>query len=255
MHNTLIATSQEVKIVSKVFLFDGSILIGTILEANQNDNMYFELSEGTLLNIPVRSIKKIIQNNDKGRSKINNPYEFREKGFYNVNYLSSNAGIESDGSHVLGFGLSSVVGKMFCKYFGVGLGVGFDKYDFINLNNSDRFSHNPNSAAPFTSIYQVFLETRGYLFSEHTSYYYSMNVGYGLPNRNKDFNVLASNGGLLLHPAIGIRLGGKKHFNVCIDLGLKFQQTSFTAPTFFIEGIDHYNINYKRFILRVGMQI
>ena len=63
------------------------------------------------------------------------------------------------------------------------------------------------------------------------------------------------NGGLMLHPALGIRFGGKKHFNVCLDVGLQMQKTNYKVTYPWSEIKDQYFYNYKRFIFRIGIQI
>lgn len=249
------AQCQKNDAISKVYLYDGSIFIGKILDLIPNISLRIQLSDSSSLNIQYANIKKIIQIDEKGKHRINHSaYEFKETGFYNVNYATINGGSGIEGTNTLGFGLSSSFGYMFSKYFGVGLGLGVDKFELMNIRNTNPFFNN-FVTSPITNTYPVFIETRGYFFGDMNSYYYSINAGFGFVNKNEDIDVKEANGGLMFHPALGIRFGGKKHFNFCLDFGVKFQKANFVIPNYFESGTDHYYINYKRFIFRVGIQI
>lgn len=249
------AYSQNSEQVSKVYLYDGSIYIGKILDAVPDKSIRLELNDGVAISILNSNIKKIIQTDDTGNQKAKHySYDFREKGLYNVNYISITVGNGIEGNSNLGFGMSSSFGYMFNKYFGLGLGIGIDKFDVMNLKNGNPYYYN-YVESPFTNTYPLFIEARGYFYGEMNAYYYSLNAGYGFINKNEDFGVLEAHGGLMYYPAIGIRFGGKKHFNFCIDFGVKIQKADFVVQNFFESGTDHYFVNYKRFILRLGIQI
>ena len=180
-------------------------------------------------------------------------YEFKEKGLYNVNYI---AAMPSYKMKQLGFGLSANTGYMFNRYIGVGLGLGIDMYDLGNSFESVQPGWGPVSTiSPIDFVVPVSLDVRGYIFGKEIAYYYAASIGYGFIRQSEDVNVSDANGGLMFQPALGIRIGGKKHFNVCVDLGVKFQKVDFITNNFFESGTDHYFIDYKRFIFRIGLQI
>ena len=252
---TFLVYGQKNEVASKVFLNDGSIYIGRILDVVTDKSIRLQLNDGIVISISYSNIKKIIQSDDAGKQRVEHrAYEFREKGFYNVNYASITSGSGIEGMSTIGFGLSSSFGYMFNKYFGLGLGIGIDKFDVMNLKNSNSYYYN-YIESPFTNTYPLFIEARGYFYGKMNAYYYSFNAGYGFVNTNEEFSILDAHGGMMYYPAIGIRFGGKKHFNFCIDFGVKFQKADFVVQNFFESGTDHYFINYKRFILRLGIQI
>lgn len=249
------ADCQKNDVVSKVYLRDGSIYIGKILDAVPDKSIRLELYDGVAVTILNSNIKKIIETNRGGNRKTEHySYEFRETGLYNVNYISITGGSGIEGNSNLGFGMSSSFGYMFNKYIGLGIGIGIDKFDVLNIKNANSYYYN-YLESPFTNTYPLFVETRGYFYGEMNAYYYSLSAGYGFINKNEDFGVLEAHGGLMYYPAIGIRFGGKKHFNFCIDFGVKIQKADFVVQNFFESGTDHYFVNYKRFTLRLGIQI
>lgn len=241
--------------IYKIYLKDGTIVKGKLSNSNKEHELIISLNDSTHLYIAEKTVKKtkLI----KGCSKINSELisnDFQEKGFYNITSIGINGGIRENQTSSLGVHINSTTGYMFSRYFGTGLGFGIDKFDYEALLNpmSDPFIQN---VSPITNSIPVFLEIRGYFYGKQTAYYYSLNAGYGFVNKNEALNVYNAKGGMMWYPALGIRFGNKKHFNVCLDLGLKFQRMEYIVPILFDEGHDQYNMNYKRFILRVGIQI
>jgi hypothetical protein len=253
--NSINGNCQKNEQVSKVYLYDGSIYIGKITEDVPDKNIMLQLNDSMSMTLVYSQIKKIIHKDNTGREKTNHiEYEFREKGFYNVNYASLSGGNGVTGSTEIGFGLSSSFGYMFNKYIGLGIGIGVDKFDVLNVKNNNQYYYN-FIESPFTNTYPLFIEARGYFYGKMNAYYYSFSAGYGLVNKNEDLGLLQAHGGLMYYPAIGIRFGGKNHFNFCMDFGLKIQKADFVIQNFFESGTDHYFVDYKRFILRLGIQI
>ena len=110
--------SQIAEVNSKVYLYDGSVYIGKILNAVPNESIRIQLNDTAAISIPNFNIKKIVQKDHLKKYKIHNQsYEFSQKGYYNVNYLVISGGSSGEGMTTLGTGLSSSFGYMFNKYF------------------------------------------------------------------------------------------------------------------------------------------
>ncbi len=231
---------QNGRLVSKVYLKNKSKYIG-YLSQDRPDYYTLDLKDGSLkLQIPISEIKRIVQVDPTLNFRPIKPYEFKETGMYNVTYTKLNSGYDINRKSIYGYGFEIVTGLMMNRFFGIGIGLGYE-----HLGTT---THN--------SFYPVFAETRGYLLGRQTSYYYSISVGYSFIGRANSLTITQSNGGLLFHPALGIRFGGKKHFNTCLDFGFRIQganwlyepQNSWLKS----ERIDYI---YKRFVIRLGIQI
>lgn len=247
--------SQQNENIVKLLLHDGSVYIGKVLEYTQREYINFQLNNGHILKIQKSDVKKMKGDDKLLKSKFN-LYEFQEKGFYNVSYVSFSGGSSVRGLSSIGVGLSSSFGYMFNRYLGAGFGIGWDRPDFIQLKQNQGFLFNPLlTMNPIANTFPVFLEARGYFYGDRNAYYYSLNAGYAFVDKNKDANVIRASGGFIFYPAIGLRIGGRKHFNLCMDLSFKFQKVDYVLSNFLENGTDHYYQQYKRFIFRIGIQI
>lgn len=164
------------------------------------------------------------------------PYQFREKGWYNASYfVGLNGWLEDD--YQLGLGLHTVFGYQFNRWLGVGAGTGVDAYSF------DRDE----------VLIPVFLEVRGYATSAKTAPFYSLNAGYGFAFKNEDQFVVDAEGGLMIHPAIGLRFGADPDVNVIFDIGYRFQWATYQRELEFSGIRERREINFRRVALRFGL--
>lgn len=230
--------SKQEPFLSKVYIKEGSIYVGQILQYSDS-SLNILLREGILLSIPLSTIKKIIQLEDYPKIQQVAPYLFKEKGWYQINYLSAFGGSNEYNEVAVGAGFNTLFGYMYSRYFGIGIGLGMNHYaQDIPIN-----------------FFPIYSEIRSYFYGKQTAYYGTMAAGYGFASTSNKNNLYDLNGGLMLHPALGIRFGGKKHFNVCLDVGLQMQKTNYKVTYPWSEIKDQYFYNYKRFIFRIGIQI
>ncbi|MEP7195320.1 MAG: hypothetical protein ABI851_02300 [Saprospiraceae bacterium] len=224
--------------ITVVYLKNGSVLKGYLAKGNIENSFELKLMEGITMQLPFSEVKKMVQPTERFRK----PYEylFREKGIYNISSLKLNSGISIDNQFSLGFGIESVTGYMLNRYFGLGLGLGYDYY----------------GTESFNALYPVFLEARGYLFGERNAYYYSLAGGYSFAASDSELKIRSGHNSWMWHPAIGVRIGAKQNFNFTIDFGLRFQNASWVyEPSDSFIKSEEYRYLYKRFIIRFGFQI
>ncbi len=123
------------------------------------------------------------------------------------------------------------------KAHGYGGGLSYDAYDpargevMLNLHARYRYLYN----------------------RRHLAWYGLLDAGYGLGLRNPNLQVTAAGSGWLLHPAIGLRLGGKADYNFTFDLGYRFQEASFTQRLPFSGDLEIRQLTYQRLCLRAGI--
>jgi len=236
--NVLLAQSQETS-YDIVYLKDGSVFEGKILEYHQKKLLKLELSESkVVITLYSRKVKKIIHGGvDKMYlQKLKKPYRFKEKGFYNASYLTFNGGGSAfDASQTnYGYGVQTSFGYQFHRLIGIGAGIGMDYY----------YKGSGENFMP------VFGEIRGYLFSKNFSPTYSFAAGYGFTFEDEDRNIVETNGGLMIHPAIGFRMGGAKTMNFTLDAGVKIQKGKFVFSNW--EVTEHI-MTYRRLVIRAGI--
>jgi len=256
---SLFCFSQNGKL-DEVHLKNGSILKGEILQYNQGQNLSLKIGNEQIMVIQEANIEKIIQGDvNVEEADIQDevgeeedilaiepiekvPFEYKMAGWYNttsIAFYAGNDGSDADGNgnFKLGSGLHNVVGKQIKPFLGIGLGIGLDNYSRRG-----------------ETILPLFVEARGYPIPNVKQLYYTLAVGYGFAFKRKSFGITAAEGGYLVSPAIGIRLGTPDGTNVNIDLGYRIQKAFFREQL--INGdVDERNIVFNRLALRIGLTL
>lgn len=232
---SLSAQGQIDKGQQLVYFKDGTIIKGVIVEYRMNDKIVMRVGSRDI-ELPVSSVKFITRgkNSKKYEKKLKEetyPYAFKEKGLYAVSALSLNTGSDFDGS-VVGLGASQVVGYQWNRWLGFGIGGSIEAFSF-------------NGEKPFIT---AFGDLRGYLTETKTAPFYAFQAGYGFLN---DQRIRDAEGGLMLYPAIGVRLGAREGANFSIDLGYKYQKSrrEYGAPASY----EVWNYRYRRYVFRVSL--
>lgn len=63
-----------------------------------------------------------------------------------------------------------------------------------------------------------------------------------------------ADGGWMFYPAAGIRLGGKRAGNICLEVGLKLQEARWKLDYPEYEQKYSYIQEYRRFVTKVSVQ-
>lgn len=230
-----------------VYLHDGSVLKGSILEPNTStDGISIQILNGELLYIEHDHISKIsepksrLQYIDHGRS-------VKPKGRYyalHFNLLSNYQLPAKDNVDPrVDLGMHFVMGHKFSEKAAVGLGVGIDKY--------------PNQA-----LVPLFVDFRGawdkgqkkVALAYNLMLGYSFHTGLVSPTSGNQKRY----GGVMIYPNIGMRIARRKSSNLFVDLGYKFQFDKFEYSTNnWWWGGEYFNTErrwYKSIALRFGWE-
>lgn len=205
-----------------VYLNDGTILHGCILEFNPKSKIKVEIEGGNIVTYKSSRILKI----EKAKStviteKTKKKRELqidKEKGWYHsfaggnvfsiyISSLRSDEMLEN--SKLL---VEYTFGYQFNQYFSVGANIGWTG----GLNQ--------------VSFTQVCANFRGYFLKTPTKLFYDLNVGYGM-SVNELIGSSDMFGGLHLHPAIGVRFPSTRKGNFIISLGCMLQYHFVVGPT------------------------
>lgn len=224
---------------STLYLKDGSKLIGSLAKSETAGMYKLSLNTGLQLDVPVSIVRKIVQYEVKAEKNRNvGEYAFRERGLYHISSVEFLQGRNFDGKFHIGFGLHHSLGYMLNRLAGLGLCIGVDNY---NLDSYEK-------------LYPIAVEFRSYLMKRHNSVFLTMQGGYALAFKDRTAKLIMADGGWMLYPAVGIRLGAKKAGNVCFDVGLKLQQARWKLDYPEYEQKYTYIQEYRRFVIKVSIQ-
>lgn len=261
--------AQEKEVVSTVTLNDGTVYQGIIKTYSQEGEMRIELQSGTLVALMGTEVKEITYEmprpkrgseylpekaaTDKPTFERRKPvYEFKEEGWFNTTSFAFSFGKREQEEvpffdpgfeeyyvtqSAVGFNVQHIIGYQFSRMLGAGLGVSFDAYD---LEDSE-------------SVVSIFGHYRGYLSKSIVAPYLGLNAGYGFALANKSQGVTKAEGGWMIHPEVGLRLGATAKSNFTIGLGYRLQEAYYVQERPFNGNIEYRNVTYQRFLFSLGL--
>ena len=137
----------------------------------------------------------------------------------------------------IGFNVQHITGYQFNRMVGVGLGASYDAYD---LEDGE-------------SMVTVFGHYRAYLSKRIVAPFAAISAGYGFALKNEEQGVKETDGGLMFHPEIGLRLGATDAANFTISLGYRIQDAYYVQERPFNGNIEYRDVRYQRFLFTLGL--
>lgn len=234
--------SQEVQYEDVVYLKNGSIIHGMIIEQIPNETIKIKTADRNVFVFEFDQIEKITKEEVLAGEvpAMNTPdappeiFESRQSGFEGTADMYFAVEFEY-GEPVLGMDL--VAGYRFIPQFFVGGGIGFEF--FIDGN-----------------MMPLFLQLRADFVEGKVSPFFTLNGGYSFGwltyGDGSDY------GGMFMEPGIGIRINFSKNFGMNLGSTFKFQRAQ--EPDYYY-GYDPYSsyyydsrqdITYRMFTFKVG---
>ncbi len=225
-------TRQQVTYQDVVYLRDGSVLRGTLIQWEYGQPLTLRMLGGQEITIPDADIEKVRQEvAGSYNGKRGHRFVLKERGLYYLFGLSFPVGTE------VGISATFSMGYRFNQYLSIGGGIG---YEDLEVNWSSQ-------------IIPVFLETRGYLTKKKIAPYYHLRAGLGFPLANLNYDIVATEPGIMLNPEVGVRFGGRDvHFYM--GVGYRLQKATYTVEPFWWENrtdVDH--LTYRRLDFKFGL--
>ena len=225
--------AQDTRHLSVVYLHDGSMIKGQVVEDHIVDIVKIKIIDGTELSIPLKTVRTIIKLNENIELLKNGKY-VQTKGLYKQISLGTLTAWEDDEKEFIVWGASlfqMAIGYQFNQFVAVGGGFGMDAYD--------------------KEYFPVFADFRGYILNSRISLYYVFQAGYGIST--DIFNSFSSNisfkGGPMIQPSLGLRFASLNNTKFIVEAGYKFQYDQRTNER--NNTVD--KIIFKRLALKVGL--
>jgi hypothetical protein len=193
-----------------VYLKNGSIIKGVIIEQIPNKSLKIETRDGNVFVYKIDEVEKITkEKNFKNENNDMATKTYQKSGYTNITDLTVGLGLDNYSSNT-SFGLQTINGYTSNSITFIGLGVGFDyvtnnlnkiKITFVPLFANNRINISKGFVAPFVSF------SGGYIF--------------GTDKYNQ--------GGLLINPDLGIRFLTSNQSSINISFGYKYFENTYTS--------------------------
>lgn len=203
-----------------VYLKNGSVVRGKILEYKPAENIKIEIFGGSVLVYPATEVVEIKKEESKTQPNTNintntytSDYPKRElhnpeKGWYHYSSGKLGVGMSAMSQVAISIGAYHSSGYHFNRKVGLGLGVGIERNGAFNM-------------------LPVYVDFRGYMMKTSASMFYSLGVGYNavLPSNGGWAwgEITKSSGGYYIHPALGVRFSSRNRVHTVIDFGCTIQ--------------------------------
>lgn len=230
-----------------VYLKNGSVIHGTIVEQVPNVSIKIKTADGNLFVFRIEEVEKITKEEKPGAKAPRDreerqprggfgPDELKQRGYSATAELVTALGYNDFGDKS-SFGMQVINGYQVNPYFNAGVGIGLNQHF---------------SGAAFMP---VFLDLRGTFLRQRVSPFVGFAGGWAVAlNVNDDE---PDEGGLYLNPAFGVRFFVSRKTSLNLSAGLRYQEgTGYYTEWDFLQNeyVDRSErIHRNAFTLRFGV--
>jgi hypothetical protein len=208
----------------QLYLHNGSVLKGKLIQFSTTDTVIFALSETEIIHFQSKIVKKV-------KMAVNEVeiYKFRSQAWYvrsqiSMLYSKVNSGIS----------LNLSGGYQFNHWLAAGIGGGIDNYYTTAGHN----------------MYPVFGEIRTSFFKKNKTPYFAVRTGYGFVSADEAQGQNYAKGSWMFNPVFGYRLGGGKP-NIDLFAGVRFQSARYITTDSW--STAERDIDFRRYDFGVGL--
>ena len=256
----LSAFCQRNDYVDVVYLKNGEIIDGIVMEMIPNESILIRNTEGSEFSYKMEKIEKIEKKLVKGQDIKQNTSQgkFNKYRYRNTTELGMSIGFGSiifnEKNNSSPFTIHTINSLQYNENFSLGLGIGFERY-----NNFSFFYTSSN-----LTLLPLFIDARVNFIKEDLMFvYFFTEFGYSIGFANKkvdttsQFMLADFDGGLMINPGIGFRVFVTGNYEFTFNIGYRIQQISTTiqGPPDSAGNVTEQSRNYSlRFIpIRIGM--
>lgn len=206
-----------------IYLKDGGILRGEILEQNPDDYVIIEIIGGNVLVIEMEKISEI---------KSENPV--RQEHYKTSGYINR-SGIDILAGNNNSTRFTMINGYQFSPRFSSGIGVSFVHYD------------DPVSLIP------IFLDFNFRILKENSSPYLFLRTGYSFSlHTNDQMEISDHSGGFMFNPGMGVQLDLVNGVGLYINMGYNVDNLEYEYD-FWANQTVNENFTFRRINIGFGL--
>ena len=197
-----------------VYLKNGSVIHGLIIEQIPNQLIKIQTRDGNIFVYKIDEIEKMTreQNNAKKSNANFEIKDLKRSGFSNITEIYMSVGGTGQNSALSG--IQTINGYQINSKLNVGVGIGIEQIS----QSSNAIGYIP-----------LFADFRTYFLKNKLTPFFSTGLGYSFViNKNyPHYPSVQLGGGLLINPSLGGKFFISKNTALNISLGYRYQQTSF----------------------------
>ncbi|MDX2000833.1 MAG: hypothetical protein SFW35_00245 [Chitinophagales bacterium] len=237
---TLAVSAQKLEDV--VYLKNGSVIRGTILEQQPEGNIKISIMGGSVLVYKMEEVDRIVKEEVLSTSKPKKDIFIHHRGFLHQTQLGTMMASKDGYGLQAGFNLQTVNGYRVFPQLYVGAGVGLDIYKYYQ-----------------ETYLPVFFRIGGEAIKKRISPHYFASVGYSwiLNAADMEYDYATYKGGIMYEAGIGMTVHTRSKISWLLSLGYKAHYSEKTYNYYYIEGDGYSNImsrNYQRITISTGFQ-
>lgn len=230
--------SAQNKMEDVVYLNNGSIIRGAIIEMETGAQIKIETFGGSVFVFDMDDVEKIAREKVKYLEYVKGPIKYKTSGYFNVSEIGIMVGNTTVYSYApaASFTMQTVNGFQFTRWLQTGIGIGMDIY-----NDNGSYALSP-----------IFLRIGGEVLRKQATPYYFVDAGYAIPWGPSDNTYYKLEGGPTANAGIGVKFHTRSDIGYIITLGYKYQRSK-THNTWW-DGSIHTEVRtYQRMSMRFGI--
>jgi hypothetical protein len=219
------ALKAQVTYEDVVYLKNGSIIHGVIIEQVPNQSIKIQTRDGNVFVYRIDEVEKMTKEQVKTGNAGFKGSGIKQSGFTNITELNFGIGL-GNYNNDFSYGIQTINGYLVNPYFSAGLGIGVDKYRSV-------------------TFIPLFADFRANFINGDVSPFLSTGIGYSLSTDNY------SKGGFLLNPALGVKFFVSPSTALNFSLGYRLQEYNYSYIYYFY-GDYNYRVTADYLTVRLG---
>lgn len=221
-----------------VYLKNGSIIRGNIIELVPDGNITIEIMGGSVLVYPMSEVEKMTREENKYNIAEPKPHIIKHRGYFNISEIGFGFGNQNYyyGGITSSISMQTINGMQLCRHLQAGIGLGIDYY------TSQPVLYNP-----------IFIRISGDIIKSPVTPYYYADGGYTMVWEDDNNENTSYEGGWMINPGIGVKFYSRTKASYHISFGFKTQLSKYTYTNPWDNSVFEEKRKYNRLSMKLGI--
>ena len=245
---------QESRPLDRLHLINGQQLVGQLIAWDYEGNISFRDTSGRIENFVRKDYRRLTYlDENSGSYRLPGASDQDDNRpartwFQSIEIGYTMGRAERDDDFFFGPGNDAVVGYQLAIQMGKHLS---DRLRIGFLGQYSSYNHGRRERTVGAGLQARFLATQPY---EAPAFYVQLESAYELPIGSNDQAIEEVEGGIAVHPSVGLLFGSGANGDgrVSLDIGYRFLETTYRTNSF--RGSELRTPTYRRLVLRAGYQ-